>query len=100
MRQFLYTVGFLLIIHIPVGICQSPAVDQGDFLSDTSILHCTLVTNLDRVLSARREKGNEFTGNFIIDMPGGAKLNEQILLEVAGNFRLRVLFCSADQTKV
>jgi hypothetical protein len=92
MRRFFGCIGLFLVFCLPAGICQTVPLDQGDFLNDTTVLHCTLVTNLDRVLSSRREKGYEFTGNFIVDLPDGTKVNDRILLEVAGNFRLQYCF--------
>jgi hypothetical protein len=50
------------------------------------------VTNLDKVLTSKKEKGFDFTGNFITDLPDGTKVNDQILLEVTGKFRLEFCF--------
>ncbi len=92
MRQFFFVVGLVFVGYIPAGFCQSPSEKKQDFFNDTSVLHCTLVTNLSKLLGSRREKGDELTGNFIISMADDTRISEQVSLEISGNFRREFCF--------
>jgi hypothetical protein len=90
--------GCLLLFYFQSGFSQSPQVNRNDFLKDTAILHATLVTNLDKVLTSKKEKDYEFNGIFKTELPGGTLVNDPVVLEVSGNFRLK--FCYVPPIKI
>jgi len=90
--------GCLLLFYFQSGFSQSHPVDRNDFLKDTAILHATLITNLDKVLTSKKEKDYEFTGIFKTELPGGTLINDPVVLEVSGNFRLK--FCYVPPIKI
>jgi hypothetical protein len=87
---------FIFFFH--AGFSQSHPVDRMSFLKDTAILHATLVTNLDKVLTNKKEKNNEFSGIFKTILADGEQVNEPVALEVSGKFRLK--FCYVPPIKI
>jgi hypothetical protein len=90
--------GWLVLFFFKSGFAQSHPIDRIDFLKDTAILHATLVTNLNNILTSKKEKDYEFTGIFKTELPGGTLVNDPVVLEVSGNFRLK--FCYVPPIKI
>jgi len=67
---------------------QSGKVNKTTFFNDTSVLHASLVTNLGKILSLRKEKTGNYTGHFKTTLSDGTAVDDAVMLEVRGNFRL------------
>jgi hypothetical protein len=67
---------------------QAQSIDRAQFFADTSMVNATLVTRMSKVLSHYGKKGVIFPGNFITTLPNGTQVNDPVLLEIRGHFRL------------
>jgi len=92
MIRSLFIMACLVFLGSQRGYGQSAAMNQQDFFNDTSVLHATLLTNLDDILSKQRQKGRKLPGKFIITRPDGATEEDPVTLEVSGVFRLEFCF--------
>jgi hypothetical protein len=80
------------------GFSQPLPVDRAAFINDTGIVQATLVTRLDKLLKSHRKDTRGIPGNFMIDLSDGRNVNERILLEPTGDFRLE--YCLIPPVKL
>ena len=92
MKLFLFIIFLICLTETLPGYSQSPVNAREVFFNDTSIIHATLVTNLDKIMAGHRKKEIDFPAEFITRLADSSTRNIRILLEVTGDFRLEFCF--------
>jgi hypothetical protein len=98
MKPFLFAAWLFLTAIVQNANGQSIVVDRNTFFKDTSLLNATLVVNMTKILNHNNKKGFDITGTFIMTLPDGQKVSEQILVEKRGHFRSD--FCYVPPVKL
>lgn len=92
MKLFLFIIFLICLTETIPGYGQLRVNEREVFFYDTSIIHATLVTNLDKIMASHRKKEIDFPAEFITRLADSSTRNIRILLEVTGDFRLEFCF--------
>jgi hypothetical protein len=98
LKKIFLLIGFYYAAGYSPGFSQAPPVDRMAFINDSSIGKATLITHLDKLLKSHRKGSGAIHGNFIIVLSDGRNVNERILIEPTGDFRLE--YCLIPPVKL
>ena len=86
------------IIAMQTVFAQDSRINSATFFSDSSLLNVSLVTNMTEVLNSGKKSTYDLKGALKTTLPDGTDVNDQIIVEVRGNFRLK--FCYLPPVKL
>ena len=98
MKSFLLVVGVFCLTAFQSGYGQTSVVNSKDFFSDTSVLHATLIANMGQIYNYHGKKDIDFPATFSTTLPDGTQINDNIILNIRGHFRLG--FCYVPPIKL
>jgi hypothetical protein len=83
---------FSCILAIHTVAAQDSKINSKSFFSDSSMMNATLTTNMSALLNKKNKNTYDLKGDFKTTLQNGALVNEQLLIEVRGNFRLKYCY--------
>jgi hypothetical protein len=92
MKRYASIVMLLIISAFQIVFSQPPKIDRIAFFSDESILKATLVVNMTNVLTNHKKNGYNINGKFVTALPDGTQINDPVILDVRGHFRMEHCF--------
>ena len=66
---------------------QTARIDKVKFFEDTSILKATITTNIAKLFNKKNKTGIHFPARFLITLPDGTTIDDNLSMEVRGHFR-------------
>ena len=71
---------------------QTTQIDRFTFFNDTSVLNVTLTANMNKVLVNHKKNGFNINANLATTLPDGTPVNEPVVLDVRGHYRMENCF--------
>src|SRR6516225_6509273 len=83
---------FSCILAMHTVAAQDSKIDSKTFFSDSSMMNATLTTNMSALLNKKNKNTYDLKGDFKTTLRNGAAVDEQLLIDVRGNFRLKYCY--------
>ncbi len=98
MKSLFVLVGLFCVSALQPDFGQTVSINSKDFFNDTSILHATLTANMGKIYNYRGKQDVDFPASFMTTLPDGTQVNDKIILNIRGHFRLG--FCYVPPIKL
>jgi hypothetical protein len=98
MKLLLSAVGMFCLTTFQSGYGQSANIGKDVFFNDTTILNVTLTANFSRIYNYHGKKDIDFPGSLTTTLPDSTKVDDRIILNIRGHFRLD--FCYVPPIKI
>jgi len=99
MKQYLLISLLFCAASLQSASGQTSRIDRFAFFSDTSVLKVTLVTNMNKVLVNHKKNGFNITASLQTTMGDGTRINEPVVLDVRGHYRMENCFVPPIRVK-